>query len=276
METMNTNAYKFHRLSLFVISVLCLWQLHVIAVADALSGAVLILNFDRASMSIQGGDPVEVDDQSGNGNHGLINGKGGEAVNVTPPEIVEGKYGEALRFSGQNWVEVLDSETLHITDALTMAAWVNPESIAGDQTICTKDRCYYMQLRSGKIGNYTQNLSTQGYHESSDVVPLEEWSHIAMSWDGSELVQYLNGEPVNSVNTSGQINITDDSIGIGAEVRIPSRGDNEWRFYTGTIDEVLVFNVSKTESEIAEIMAGQYLSVSMQDKLATTWGSLKK
>lgn len=85
----------------------------------------------------------------------------------------------------------------------------------------------------------------------------------------------MDGEPVNSVNTSGQINITDDSIGIGAEVRIPSRGAAEWRFYTGTIDEVLIFSASKTEAEINEIMAGKYLSVSMQDKLATTWGSLK-
>jgi hypothetical protein len=274
-EGMNTNTTKLHYLSVFVFSVLCLWQFHTIATADALDGAVLILTFDKADMKMEGGDPAEINDLSGNENHGLINGKGGDTVGGDPPEIVEGKYGDALRFSGQNWVEVVDSETLCITDALTMAAWVNPESMAGEQTICTKDRCYYMQLRNGMIGNYTQNLSIQGYHETPDTVPLEEWSHIAMSWDGSTLVQYLNGESVNSVNTSGQINITDDSIGIGAEVRIPSRGAAEWRFYTGTIDEVLVFSVSKTESEIKEIMAGKYLSVSMQDKLATTWGRLK-
>ncbi len=273
---MNSNTPKLYHLSLFILSVLCLWQLHIIAIADVLDGAVLILTFDRADMRIEGGEPTEVDDLSGNGNHGLVNGKGGEPVGVAPPEIVEGKYGDALRFSGQNWVEVVDSETLRITDAMTMAAWINPESIAGEQTICTKDRGYYLQLRSGRIGNYTYNLSVPGYHESPDVVPLDEWSHIAMSWDGSELVLYLNGEEVNSVSTGGQIATTDDSIGIGAEVRTPSRGEPEWRFYTGTIDELLVFNTSKTAAEIDEIMTGQYTSVSMQGKLAMTWGGLKQ
>jgi hypothetical protein len=65
-------------------------------------------------------------------------------------------------------------------------------------------------------------------------------------------------------------------FGIGAEVRIPSRGQPEWRFYTGIIDELLVFNTSKTAAEINEIMGGRYISVSMQGKLALTWGSLKQ
>jgi hypothetical protein len=250
-------------------------QLYTIATADLLDGAMLVLTFDKVDMKMDGADPVEVTDLSGNGNHGLINGKGGETVGGEAPEIVEGKYGDALRFSGANWVEVVDSESLRITDELTMAAWVYPESIAGEQTICTKDRCYYLQLRNGNIGNYTQELSVQGYHVSPDAVPLEEWSHIAMSWDGSELKQYLNGELVNSVNTSGQIATTDDSIGIGAEVRIPSRGAAEWRFYTGVIDELLVFSASKTDAEIKEIMLGGYSAVSMQGKLAATWGAIK-
>jgi hypothetical protein len=273
---MNQNISKLCCLSFFVLSILCLWQLHVIAIADVLDGAVLILTFDKADMKIEGGAVVEVSDMSGNENHGLVNGKGGKTVGGDPPEIVEGKYGDALRFSGQNWVEVVDSETLRITDALTMAAWVYPESIAGEQTICTKDRGYYLQLRNGNIGNYGYNLSAPGYHVSPDAVPLDQWSHIAMSWDGDELVQYLNGKIVNSVSTSGQIATTDDSIGIGAEVRIPSRGEAEWRFYTGIIDDVLVFNASKTEAEINEIMAGGYLAVSAQGKLALTWGGLKQ
>lgn len=188
---MNPNISKLYCLSLFVLSMLCLWQLHVIAIADVLDGAVLILTFDKANMKIEGGTgtPVEVKDLSGSENHGLVNGKGGKTVGGSPPEIVEGKYGNALRFSGQNWVEVVDSETLRITDALTMAAWVNPESIAGEQTICTKDRAYYLQLRDGNIGNYAYNLSAPGYHVSPDAVPLDQWSHIAMSWDGNELVQ---------------------------------------------------------------------------------------
>lgn len=267
---------KFCCFIFFIICVQFTLQIQNTAVANILDGAVMILTFDKASMKVEGGKPVSVNDISGNKNNGLINGKGGKAVaGKDAPEIVQGKFGDALRFSGQNWVEVVDSDTTRITDALTMCAWVKPESLAGEQTICTKDRGYYMQLRNGRIGNYAYNLTAPGYHESPDTVPLEKWSHIAMSWDGNNLVQYLDGKKVNSVSTKGQIATTDDSIGIGAEVRIPSRGANEWRFYTGTIDEVLIFNKAKTESEIREIMNGQYIAVTKHGKLASMWGNIK-
>jgi len=260
----------------FIFSVLCLLQLHIIVIAGVLDNAVVILTFDKADMKIEGGKPVEVKDKSGNSNNGLVNGKGGKAVGgKDAPEIVQGKYGDALRFSGQNWVEVVDSKTTRITDALTMAAWLYPGSVAGEQTISTKDRSYYLQLRNGKIGNYAYNLSAPGYHESADVLPTEKWSHIAMSWDGSNLVQYLNGKKVNSVSTKGTIATTDDSMGIGAEVRIPSRGENEWRFYTGIIDELLIFNNAKTEAEIKEIMNGGYIAVLQHDKMTSQWGKIK-
>ncbi|MBI1929345.1 LamG domain-containing protein [Candidatus Poribacteria bacterium] len=273
---MNLKVSKFQCLSLFALTALCLWQWQAVAIAKVPDGAMLILTFDKADLKIEGGKPVQALDTSGNNNHGLINGKGGKSVGGVPPEIVDGKYGNALRFAGNNWVEVVDSKTLRITDALTMAAWVNPASVAGEQTISTKDRGYYLQLRNGRIGNYAYNLSAPGYHESPDAVPLNQWSHIAMSWDGNELVQYLNGKKVSSVKTKGQIATTDDSIGIGAEVRIPSRGAPEWRFYTGIVDEVLVFNIGKTGAEINEIMAGAYLAVEAPGKLAITWGSLKQ
>jgi len=244
--------------------------------AKLMDGAVLILTFDKAAVKLEGGKPVQATDLSGLNHHGLVNGKGGKPVGGNAPELVAGKHGEALRFDGTNWVEVVDSKALRITDALTMAAWVKPETLAGEQTICTKDRGYYMQLRNGKIGNYAYNLSLPGYHESPETVPLNEWSHIAVSWDGSDLVQYLNGKKVNSVGTKGQIAVTDDSIGIGAEVRIPSRNAPEWRFYKGAVDDVLVFNASKTAEEIRQIMEGAFLSVEPQGKVALTWALLKQ
>jgi hypothetical protein len=273
---MNLSASRFQCLRRFALSVLCLCSLHTVASAEVTDGAVLILTFDKADLKIQGGKPVEVNDMSGNENHGLINGKGGKSVGLDSPKIVEGKFGDALQFSGSNWVEVVDSKTLRITDALTIAAWVKPESLVGEQTICTKDRGYYLQLRNGRIGNYAYNLTAPGYHESPGAVKLNEWSHLAMSWDGKEMVQYLNGKKVNSVKTQGQIRIEDDSIGIGAEVRIPSRGAPEHRFYTGAIDDVLVFNAGKTAAEINEIVEGKYLAVSAKGKLALRWGKLKQ
>ena len=155
---------QFRCCLIFTLSLLCLWQFQIIASAEAIDDATLILTFDKDTMKINDGKPIQVTNISGNKNHGLINGKGGKSVGGDPPKIVLGKHGNALQFSGKNWVEVVDSKTLRITDALTITASVRPESLVGVQTICTKDCSYYLQLRTRLIGNYAYNLTriTQG------------------------------------------------------------------------------------------------------------------
>jgi hypothetical protein len=55
---------------------------------------------------------------SGNGNHGKI----------FAPKWVEGKYGSALEFDGSggnaDYVKIPGSDSLSITEAITMEAWV--------------------------------------------------------------------------------------------------------------------------------------------------------
>ena len=59
-----------------------------------------------------------VDDLSGNGNDGVIQGK---------PKVVDGKLGEALEFNGStDYVEIPDAPTISELEALSMSAWIKP------------------------------------------------------------------------------------------------------------------------------------------------------
>ncbi len=278
---------KFQCCILFALSVLCLFQLQTVASAGLQDGAVLIYTFDRADMKIEDGKPIQTVDVSGSENHGVINGRGGKSIGGLPPDIVQGKYGDALQFHGWNWVEALDSKSLRVTDELTIVAWIKPETIIGDPddpdqqandlNICTKYRGYALQLRNeGLIAVKGWGLIADWY-ESPDPVPVNRWSHIAVSWDGKRLIQYLNGQEVFSASVRGKISHEEvDPLSIGAEVMIKTAGEYVFsKFYTGLIDEVGIFNVSKTALEINEIMFG-ILAVSAQGKVALTWGGLKR
>ena len=46
-------------------------------------------------------------------------------------------------------------------------------------------------------------------------------------------------------------------------------------FFTGTIDEVFLFNRILSEAEINSIKDGAFLPVEPAEKLTTTWGAIK-
>ena len=67
---------------------------------------------------------ITVLDSSGNRNDGKIYGA----------SRVEGKSGKALRFDGvDDYVEVPSSDTLNLSDALTIEAWVFIEGLTGSE-----------------------------------------------------------------------------------------------------------------------------------------------
>jgi len=243
---------------------------------------MLLFNFEKDSLVIEGGKLVKVNDLSGNGNDGLVNTQGGKPGGQAsgPPEVVDGKFGEALYFDGTNHLEVLDSPTVAIEEQITMEAWVKPEVavVSGDSmSPMTKDRCYYMQVRGGKIGNYFYNVTPPGYHLSKKDIEIDDWTHIAITYDGKTKRFYVNGEEDSTVDATGNIQKTDDSLGIAAEVRIPARGAANQRYYKGIIDEVRVSNIARPANEIKDaFLHGYILRVEPAGKLAKTWGVIKQ
>jgi len=273
------------------ISVLLLLILPALCFSGVLDkNTILLLNFDKDSLVYEGGNLVKVKDLSGNGNDALVNTQGGKPavrVNVNPsgpPEVVDGKFGKALYFDGTNYLEVLTSKTNEITDQITLEAWVKPEVLttgADNMTILTKDCSYYMVLRNnGFPSNYLYGVNPPGYHLGKGPLKANEWSHIAITYDGKNVTIYVNGQVDVEIGASGKILVSGctnpQSIGIGCEVRIPERGEANQRYFKGVIDEIRVSNVARTASEIKESFTnGVQTSVESRSKLAAMWGGIK-
>jgi hypothetical protein len=146
--------------------------------------------------------------------------------------------GFAIEFSGNaaEQVQAEDSPSLDITGkALTMEAWVYPKGLGAYITIVNKESSYEIGLNQGVL-SYAVNAGNWTWWGAGNV-ELNTWSHVAVTYDGTETVGWLNGEEVNSSKeNSANIVPSNDPFNIGWRPF-----DTHYPFI-GVIDEVRISN----------------------------------
>ena len=172
-----------------------------------------------------------------------------------------GITGNALNFNGNgDYVEVPDSNSLNITEEVTLAAWIKilgdtkaPRIIAkGGESdykspygiILDVDAKYLI----GCIGDGIYwNLHTY----TEEPLIWGTWYHVAMSYSTSAhvLKLYLNGEEVLSVKETAALISTEYPLSIGA---LKYRG-NWQNFFDGCIDDVRIYDRQLTPEEILQL-----------------------
>lgn len=232
-------------------------------------GLVLYYNFDEGSGKV-------AKDTSGNKNDGEIQGK---------VEWAAGKYGKALDFSdsdAKNQVFVKDSDSLDITDQITMSAWVNIKTLPDIyNAILCKNNTYMLHTdtqtdpKNVRMDPLVWVGGAYGTWPSSAVapIPLNEWHHVAGVYDGKEIRSYLDGEMAGKIAKSGKIDATTGDLVIGRD----NRSGCDTRKCGQTIDEVMIWSRVLSEDEVKQIMAGGKLAfaVDASGKLASSWGYVK-
>ena len=217
-----------------------------------LSNLVGLWSFD------EGSEATTVADSSGNGNTGDISG-------ATPGEA--GNFGNALSFDGSgDYVEVSDSASLKPSN-VTVECWVKGSTIKSYQYIVAKyyvgDRASY-GLYTGSSGGLFFYVSDGGYSLSNDAgtgVWNDEWHHIAGTYDGLTLKLYVDGnevgtgKPVTKIIGYNTNNLFVGSYGTGY-------------YFTGTIDEVRIWNTALTPGTIEDHAEGIYGFLGLQPPYA--------
>jgi len=197
-------------------------------------GLVAALAFDETSGSTAA-------DSSGNGNTGTIAGSS---------PSTSGRFSGALSFDGvDDTVTIADANSLDLSAGMTIAAWLRPTAIGGRRTAVLKEGAsspVYSLYANGAGNSPFAEVVTPGtaFDLGGTVqLPLSTWTHLAVTYDGSTMRMFVNGDLVSSRAATGAIVTSADPLRIGGN---PARGE----YFQGRIDDVRVYNRALAASEI--------------------------
>lgn len=188
-------------------------------------------------------------DASGKGNAGVIMNAAWAA----------GRFGKALKFSGDGWVTVSDSASLDLTTGMTLEAWVYPTAQMHDwRDVIMKQNSWSHDAKQGvsyylcassqwgpPVGGVT--IGSERMVRGKAALTSGRWFHLATTYDGSTQRVYVDGVLVASRAQSGRIRTGSGPLRIG--------GDGLWgEHFRGLIDEVRMYKRALTIDEIRSDM----------------------
>ena len=197
-----------------------------------------------AAYGLNAGSGSSAADSSAAGNTGTVSGATWTAA---------GRYGSALSFDGINdWVTTPDANSLDLTNAMTLEAWVRPSALGSWRTVIFKERpggvvygLFANQGGSRPLGQVF--IGSERNATGTSALPLNVWTHLATTYDGSFVRLYVNGTLASSTAVTGAMAASTGVLHLG--------GNSVWgEWFAGLIDEVRVYNRVRSAAEIQQDM----------------------
>jgi glucose/arabinose dehydrogenase len=197
-------------------------------------GLVAAYNFDEGS----GGTAT---DYSPNGNTGELLG-----ADWNPA----GRYGGALSFDGAGAVvQVDDSASLHLTTGMTLEAWLYPTSPLSSWKGAIQKALddYFLDANTSAdhigLGGTFAGSPCCTVLQAPTGLPVNQWTHVAGTYDGATLRLYVNGVQVASQAQTGSLAQSGLPLRIGGSTY-------SGEFFTGRIDDVRIYNRALPPAQI--------------------------
>ena len=171
-----------------------------------------------------------------------------------------------------DYIQVPAHPSLDMTSSFTVAAWVYMESYVEWASVVTKggvddelviSENNYTLHQSGNSGGGSLPFDTEfglmrfttgcftlpsPMPESSTIISLGEWHYVTLTYDGTTLRFYLDGNPDGSQAMAGPLCTNNQPLNIGADFP----GGNE--YWQGAIDELRIWNVALSNGQVIGAM----------------------
>ncbi len=185
---------------------------------------------------------------SGYGGSPKVGGTGGSGLIIIRYLPVSSSNDSALTLNGTSqYATTPDNSALDISTTLTLAAWVNPATASGNMTVAGKAGAYLLQTNGGSWRYCLQGTGTYSCISTSIPVVANEWHHVAFTRNGNTVNFYIDG--TLAFNTGGADNAATGNINNSSSDFQVGRQLSQ-AYFNGSIDEVRLWNVARTQSEI--------------------------
>ncbi|MEM8892198.1 MAG: DUF1549 domain-containing protein, partial [Bacteroidota bacterium] len=188
------------------------------------------------------------------------------ATLVDDPVLVAGKRNKGVKLSGENGLSFKDVGVFSRSDPFSLALWVKAEekldrAVIVHRTQAVLDagsRGYELMIDQGKVSlalthmwphNEIRKLSKADF-------PVNEWVHLAMSYDGSSqargLSLFINGDKADMelIKDNLSKDILYERVDVNLAIGYRFRGKG---FKNGIVDEFKVFDRCLSQLEIAAL-----------------------
>jgi hypothetical protein len=172
-----------------------------------------------------------------------------------------GKIGNALRLSGNGEYVSLPSGIVSGLHDFTVSAWVNPSANSAWSRIFdfgTGTSNYMFLTLSAGGGPLRFAIATSGNGAEQQLngpgtLPLNTWSHVAVTLSGQTGTLYVNGQPV-ATNTSMTLNPA--ALGTTNQNWI-GRSQFADPFLAGAVDDFQIYDHALSAADVATLAGGQ-------------------
>jgi Concanavalin A-like lectin/glucanases superfamily len=158
--------------------------------------------------------------------------------------------GDGSLDSSNGYSQVASNPALNPSSAITLEGWVQMTSDGGAQecrSFIGKNyrSAYWVGFCGGTLRSYLRGGFSD--HKDGGVVPLGEWTHFAVTFDGSARRHYINGELIATFAETAPLPATNDPLQIG--------GDVSWEYSpNGGLSEFRLWNIALSEAEIRSLI----------------------
>ncbi len=144
----------------------------------------------------------------------------------------------SLSFDGQDaFVRIENTDELNPQE-ITASAWIYPRSWSGNNRILQKGTEDNQIILESEEDHFEWVINDQIYSVQMELPPIEEWTHVAGTYDGVDAHLYMNGERVSSLAINQTLNVTSDPVFIGTKMETSP----EFDFFDGLIHDVAIWD----------------------------------
>jgi hypothetical protein len=168
---------------------------------------------------------------------------GNDGTEVGGPTYTAGLNNQAISLDGSDdYVDCGNDSSFNITGSITLSAVIKGTFNNGWDPIIAKG--YDWMLSRGMGDGALFFCIGVGSVLGSTNINDNQWHHIAVVYDGSKMLLYVDGEPDGSTVASGSLNVSASNVYIGGG---PSAS------FDGLIEDVFIYNRALPKEQIKQL-----------------------